>query len=42
MSKSRHSTKEAKKPAMHTAKEKRAARHMKKHAAETPPIIIPH
>lgn len=42
MSKTRHSTKEAKKPALHTAKEKRAAKHLKKQAATLPPIIVPH
>ncbi len=42
MSKTRHSTKEAKKPAAHTMKEKRAAKHMKKQAAAMPPIVVPH
>ncbi|SCK22015.1 hypothetical protein [Vogesella sp. LIG4] len=42
MSKTRHSTKEAKKPATHTFKEKRNAKHMKKQAASLPPIIVPH
>jgi hypothetical protein len=42
MSKSRQSTKEAKKQPQMTLKEKRAAKHQKKHAPDGAPIIIPH
>lgn len=43
MSKTRHSTKEAKKPATMTQKEKKAAKQIKKHLHDvTTPIIIPH
>lgn len=41
MSKTRHSTKEAKKPALLTPKEKKAAKHLKK-MAPVAPIVIPH
>lgn len=41
MSKSRHSTKEAKKSPLMTPKEKRAAKHQRKHEPEAP-IIVPH
>lgn len=43
MSKSKHHTKEAKKPATMTHKEKRTAKQIKKHLHDvTTPIIIPH
>ncbi|KUM02877.1 hypothetical protein [Chromobacterium subtsugae] len=42
MSKSRHSTKEAKKQPLMSPKEKRAAKHQKKHAPDGTPIIVPH
>ncbi len=42
MSKSRHSSKEAKKQPQMTLKEKRAAKHHKKQAPEGAPVIIPH
>ncbi|WP_139167025.1 hypothetical protein [Chromobacterium sphagni] len=42
MSKSRHSTKEAKKQPLLSPKEKRAAKHQKKQAPEGAPIIVPH
>ncbi|MDC7691076.1 MULTISPECIES: hypothetical protein [Vogesella] len=42
MGKIRHSTKEAKKQAQHTPKEKRAAKQLKKHAGDTPPLLPPH
>lgn len=44
MSKERHSNKEAKKPAQHTLKEKRAARHARKMQGFElhPPITTPH
>ncbi|MFB0827780.1 hypothetical protein [Chromobacterium violaceum] len=41
MSKSRHSSKEAKKQPLMTPKEKRAAKHQKKHAPDAP-VIVPH
>ena len=40
--KTRHSTKEAKKQALHTPKEKKAAKQLKKHAADLPPFLPPH
>jgi hypothetical protein len=42
MSKSRHSSKEAKKQPLMTPKEKRAAKHQKKHGPDGVPIIVPH
>ncbi|UGA37250.1 hypothetical protein JOS77_24660 [Chromobacterium haemolyticum] len=42
MSKSRHSSKEAKKQPLMTPKEKRAAKHQKKHGPDGAPIIVPH
>ena len=42
MSKTRHSTKEAKKPPQMSMKEKREAKHLKKHAPTGVPIIVPH
>lgn len=41
MSKTRQSTKEAKKQPLLNAKEKKAAKQAKKHAADTP-MLIPH
>lgn len=40
MSKSRKSNKEIKKQPLHTAKEKRAARQLKKHAGDAVPLIV--
>jgi hypothetical protein len=43
MSKLQKSNKEAKKPALHSPKEKRAAKLAKKHAGEAVPLIVqPH
>lgn len=43
MSKLQKSNKEAKKPAQHSPKEKRAAKLAKKHAGEAAPLIVqPH
>jgi len=39
MSKSQHSTKEMKKKPLMTAKEKRMAKHAKKHVEDTPQLI---
>lgn len=39
MSKSQHSTRETKKKPLLTAKEKRMAKHAKKHSHDTPPLI---
>lgn len=39
MSKIRKGNKESKKPAVHTPKEKKAAKHAKKHASDVVPII---
>ena len=39
MSKSQHSTREAKKKPLMTAKEKRMAKHAKKHIEDTPQLI---
>jgi hypothetical protein len=41
MSKLQKSNKEAKKPALHSRKEKRAAKMAKKHAGEAAPLIVP-
>ncbi len=40
MSKSQHSNKESKKQAVHTAKEKKAAKQVKKHAGDAVPLIV--
>lgn len=39
MSKSQHSTKETKKKPLMTAKEKRMAKHAKKHSNDTPTLL---
>jgi len=42
MGKIRQSNKEAKKQPVMTPKEKKAAKHAKKHASDTVPLIPPH
>lgn len=42
MGKIRHSTKEAKKQALHTPKEKKIAKQLKKHAGDVIPLLPPH
>jgi hypothetical protein len=40
MSKSQHSNKNSKKPALHSPKERKAAKQMKKHAGDAIPLIV--
>jgi hypothetical protein len=40
MSKAQKNNKEARKPSLHTAKEKKAAKQVKKHAADTVPLLV--
>jgi hypothetical protein len=40
MSKAQKSNKEAKKPAAHTPKEKKAAKMAKKHAGDAAPLVV--
>ncbi|MDD3528386.1 MAG: hypothetical protein PHS77_00785 [Gallionellaceae bacterium] len=40
MSKSQHSNKEARKPALLSAKEKKAAKQARKHAGDAVPLIV--
>lgn len=42
MSKARQSNKEAKKPATLSPKEKKAAKHARKHAQDVVPFLLPH